>query len=132
MMTDAQRANDARPDSSHDVIDRTLQEPAAMDWMGEHLTDLRRTVAEHRIRKQLLWIGFVGGLLAHVAGYLLGASATSDLVGLLADLLYALGYALWTGVVVVLMVEIIPRAKERQIARAIDAYEATLRAKVGF
>ena len=98
-----------------------------MDWMGEHLTDLRRTVAEHRIRKQVLWIGFVGGLLAHVAGYLLRASAPNDVLELLADLLYTLGFALWTGVVVVMMVEIIPNAKERQIKQALDTYEAAVR-----
>ena len=48
---------------------------------------------------------------------------------LLADLLYTLGFAMWTGVVVVLMVEIIPRVKERQIIRALDAYEAAVRSK---
>jgi len=48
-------------------------------------------------------------------------------VGFLADLLYTLGFALWTGVVVVVVVEIIPRAKERQITRALDSYEAVMR-----
>jgi hypothetical protein len=36
---------------------------------------------------------------------------------------------LWTGVVVALFVEIIPRAKQRQITQALDAYEAALREK---
>jgi hypothetical protein len=44
-----------------------------------------------------------------------------------ADLLYALGWALWTGVVVALFVEVIPKVKQRQIKRALDAYEAALR-----
>ena len=44
----------------------------------------------------------------------------------MADLLYALGWALWTGVVVVVFVEIVPQAKRRQIKRAIDAYEALI------
>jgi hypothetical protein len=46
-----------------------------------------------------------------------------------ADLLYALGWALWTGVVVALFVQIIPEIKQRQIKRWLDAYEATLREK---
>jgi hypothetical protein len=41
-----------------------------------------------------------------------------------------LGWALWTGVIVALFVEVIPRAKQRQIRRALDAYEAALRHKV--
>jgi hypothetical protein len=45
------------------------------------------------------------------------------------DLLYALGWALWTGVVVVLFVQIIPEIKRRQIKRWLDDYEATLREK---
>jgi hypothetical protein len=48
---------------------------------------------------------------------------------LLADLLYALGYALWTGVVVVVLVQIVPEVKRRQIKRWVDTYEATRREK---
>jgi hypothetical protein len=40
-----------------------------------------------------------------------------------ADLLYALGWALWTGAVLVVYVQI-PRAKKRQYKRALDACEA--------
>jgi hypothetical protein len=40
---------------------------------------------------------------------------------------YTLGWALWSGVVVVALVEIIPAAKDRQISRALDVYEAALR-----
>ena len=47
----------------------------------------------------------------------------------MADLPYALGWALWTGVVVVLFVQIIPEIKRRQIKRWLDAYEATLAEK---
>ena len=45
------------------------------------------------------------------SGYLLKATVSTEPLALLADLLYALGYSLWTGVVVVLLVEIIPIAK---------------------
>jgi hypothetical protein len=71
----------------------------------------------------------VVGLAAHVGGYLLRSSATTEPLGLLADLLYALGWALWTGVVVVVFVQIFPEAKRRQIMRGLDAYEAALRDK---
>jgi hypothetical protein len=43
-----------------------------------------------------------------------------------ADLLYALGWALWTGVIVVIFVQIWPEAKRRQYKQALDAYEAAL------
>jgi hypothetical protein len=46
-----------------------------------------------------------------------------------ADLLYSLGFALWTGVVVVLFVQIWPEAKRRQLKQWLDAYEEALREK---
>jgi hypothetical protein len=98
-------------------------------WMRGHLTQLRQTVSGQRIVLQSLGIGFVVGLAAYVGGYALKASATTEPLKLVGDLLYALGWALWTGVVVALFVEIIPRAKQRQINQALDAYEATLREK---
>jgi hypothetical protein len=60
---------------------------------------------------------------------MLRSSATTEPFGLLGDLLYTLGWALWTGVVVVVLVQLFPEAKERQIMRALDAYEAGLRDK---
>jgi hypothetical protein len=98
-------------------------------WIGGHLSELRRSVSEHRVRRQTLWGGLVLGLAVHVAGFLLKESAPGEPIAVLADLLYALGFALWTGVVVVALVEIIPRAKERQISRYLDAYEAALRSR---
>jgi hypothetical protein len=106
-----------------------MRDPHAERWMSEHMAELRRTVTDRRIRTQALVVGFVVGLASHVAGYLLRSAETAEPFGLLADLLYALGLALWTGVVLVLMVEVIPRAKERQIQRALDAYEAAARDK---
>jgi hypothetical protein len=93
------------------------------------MAQLRESVFGQRIALQSLGIGFVLGLAAYVGGYALKASATTEPLKLVADLLYALGWALWTGVVVALFVEIIPRAKQRQIKRALDAYEAALREK---
>jgi hypothetical protein len=126
-MTDELGANESGTTPSPDDADPRLLDPRVRPWMEEHLAEMRRSVSEHRFRSQVLWTGLVAGLAAHVAGYLLRASAPNDLVGLLADLLYTLGFAMWTGVVVVLMVEIIPRAKEQQILRALDAYEAAVR-----
>jgi hypothetical protein len=47
----------------------------------------------------------------------------------LADLLHAFGWSLWTGVVVVVFIQIIPQAKRNQIRRAVEAYEAVRRDK---
>jgi hypothetical protein len=60
---------------------------------------------------------------------MLKVSATTEPFQLLADLLYALGWALWTGVIVSLFVEVIPRVKQRQIKQALDVYEAALAEK---
>ena len=98
-------------------------------WMQEHMTQLRQSVSGQRMVLQSLGIGFVLGLAAYVGGYALKASATTEPLKLVADLLYALGWALWTGVVVALFVEVIPRVKQRQFKQALDAYEAALREK---
>jgi hypothetical protein len=98
-------------------------------WMEEHLTELRQSVSGQRILYRGLVISFVVGLAAHVGGYALLSSVPSGLLGLLADLLHALGWPLWTSVVVAVFVEIIPEAKRRQIKRALDAYEALRRDK---
>jgi hypothetical protein len=81
--------------------------------IGAYLPELRRSVAGQRILYTSLTIGFVVGLAAHVGGYLLRSSVTTAPLGLMADLLYALGWALWTGVVVVVFVQIFPEAKRR-------------------
>jgi hypothetical protein len=93
------------------------------------MTQLRESVFGQRLALQSLGIGFVLGLAAYVGGYMLKVSATTEPWKLVAELLYALGLALWTGVIVALFVEVIPRAKRRQIKRSLDAYEAALRQK---
>ena len=98
-------------------------------WAREHMTQLRQSVSGQRIMLWSLGIGFVLGLAVYVGGYALKASVTTEPFKLVADLLYALGWALWTGVVVALFVEVIPRAKQRQIKRALDAYEMALHEK---
>jgi hypothetical protein len=71
----------------------------------------------------------VVGLAAQIVGFLLKTSVTTEPLLLVADLLYALGWSLWTGVVVVFFVQIWPEAKRRQLERWLDAYEAARREK---
>jgi hypothetical protein len=96
-------------------------------WMEEHLPELRRSAYGQRLLYQSLGVGFVVGLAAHVGGYLLRSSVTTELLGLVADLLYALGYALWTGVVVVVFFQVVPEVKRRQIKRWLEHYESAQR-----
>jgi uncharacterized membrane protein YccC len=98
-------------------------------WMGEHLTEMRRSAYGQRLLYQSLAVGFVVGLAAQIVGYLLRPSPPTEPLALVADLLYAFGWALWTGVVVVVVVfvQIVPEAKRRQIKRWLDDYETTLR-----
>jgi hypothetical protein len=98
-------------------------------WVGENLPRVRRSVSGQRFLYWSLGIGLVVGLAAHVGGYLLRSEVTTELLGLVADLLYALGYALWTGVVVAVFVQVIPEAKRRQFKQVLDAYEAAQREK---
>jgi hypothetical protein len=107
-------------------LDPRLAEPQARAWLEEHLPELRRSAYGQRVLYQSLGVGFVVGLAAHVGGYLLRSSVTTELLGLVADLLYALGYALWTGVVVVVFFQVVPELKRRQIRRWLEAYQATL------
>src|SRR5262245_11986738 len=100
-----------------------------LEWMEEHITELRQSVSGQRILYESLAISFVVGLAAHIGGYVLLASLPREPLGLLADLLHALGWSLWTGVVVAVFVQVIPEAKRRQIRRALDEYEALQREK---
>jgi hypothetical protein len=106
------------------AIDPEMRNPYYLDWMAENVADMRRLVSGQRILYGSLAIGFVVGLVLQIVGYAVKASEPQEPLGLVADLLYALGWALWTGVVVAVFVEIVPRVKRRQIRQAIDAYEA--------
>jgi hypothetical protein len=113
--------------SAEEDLHLQLDDPAVQAWFSEHLPQLRRSAFGHRILYRVLGIGFVIGLAAHIGGYALRSSSPEEPLALVADLLYALGYALWTGVVLVLFVQVIPEVKRRQIKQAVEAYEATLR-----
>jgi tetratricopeptide (TPR) repeat protein len=97
---------------------------ALFAWVGENLTLVRRSASGQRILYWSLGIGFVVGLAAHVGGFLLKTSTTTEPLLLVGDLLYTLGWALWTGAVVVVFTQIYPEAKRRQFKQALDAYEA--------
>jgi hypothetical protein len=82
---------------------------ASLEWVGENLTEVRRAAFGQRILYWSLGIGFMVGLAADVGGYLIKSSTTTgSFVGLVGDLLYTFGWALWTGVVVVVFLQIIP------------------------
>jgi hypothetical protein len=102
-----------------------------LTWVGENLPYVRRTAVGQRPVYWILGTGLAVGLAAYVAGFLLKSSATTEPLELVADLLYTFGWALWTGVVVVLFLQIIPEAKRRQFKLALDAYEAALREETG-
>jgi hypothetical protein len=106
-----------------------VDDPRASAWMEAHLPEFRQQASGQRPLYWILGIGFVVGLAVHVGGYLLRSSATTELLELVADLLYSLGFALWTGVVVALFVQIWPEAKRRQLERWLEAYEAARREK---
>ncbi len=126
-----ERAEGAPRPFTDGELDPRLYDPRVSErvWMEGHRPELQRSVSGQRLLYQSLGIGFVVGLAAHVSGYLLKSSVTTEPLGLLADLLYALGLALWTGVVVVLFAQVLPEVKRRQIKRWLDAHEATLHEK---
>ena len=121
-MTENQERNDIRD---------LFTDERTVEWMDEHLPELKQSVSGPRLLYQSLVVGFVVGLAAHIGGYVLLSSVPREPLGLLADLLHALGWSLWTGVVVAVFVEVIPEAKRRQIKRAVDAYEALRRKQAG-
>ena len=127
--TDADGAPHAFPDGEraeeHDPF-RGLEEPerrAALEWIGENLPLMRRSAFGQRLLYQSLGVAFVLGLVAQVGGYVLRSGASAEPLGLVADLLYALGWSLWTGVVVTVFVQVIPEWKRRQFKWALDAYQ---------
>jgi hypothetical protein len=116
-------------DEGSKVVPPWFSDERALEWMAEHLPELRQSASGQRILYQSLAISFVVGLCAHIGGYVLLSLVPSGLLGLLADLLHALGWSLWTGVVVVVFIQVIPEAKRRQIRQAVAAYEGLRRDK---
>ena len=103
-----------------------VDDPDTLAWMTEHLPEWRPAgfraaalVLDPRDRLR-------GGPGRSCRRFLLKNSVTTEPLLLVADLLYALGWSLWTGVVVVFFVQIWPEAKRRQLKWSLDAYEAVL------
>jgi hypothetical protein len=106
-----------------------LERRELLTWVGEHLPEVRRTAVGQRPVYWILGLGFVLGMAAYVGGYALRSSETTEPLRFVGDLLYTLGWALWTGVIVVVFLQVLPEAKRRQYKQALDAYEAALRDK---
>lgn len=96
-------------------------------WAAANLPLVRRWVSGQRFLREALIYAFVLGLAAHAGGYMLEAAATGEPVRLLADLLRTLGTTVWTGVILVVFVQILPETRQRWAARRLAAYEAALR-----
>jgi hypothetical protein len=103
----------------------------ALAWVGENLTEVRRTASGQRPIYWILGVALTVGLASYVGGYLIRWSTTAEFLGLVGDLLYTFGWALWTGVVVVVFLQVIPEIKRRQYKEVLDAYEASLREEAG-
>ena len=96
-------------------------------WAAANLPMLHGWVSGQKFLRDALVLVFVLGLTVHIAGYLLIITANGDPVSLLADLLSTLGTTLWTGVVLVVFLEILPDARRRWMSHRLEAYEAALR-----
>jgi hypothetical protein len=96
---------------------------ALHSWMREHQPELQRAAYGDRLLYQSLGFCLGLGLVVYVGGYLLRSSITTEPLSFLGDLLYTLGYALWTGAVVVAMLEVVPKVKRRQVREMLQAYE---------
>ena len=130
MTEESEAKSDPRPFTNEArALGIDLDNPDTLAWMREHLPEFRQQVSGQRPLYWILGIGFVAGLAADIVGFLLKTSVTTEPLLLVADLLYALGWSLWTGVVVVFFVQIWPEAKRRQLKRWLDTYEAALREK---
>lgn len=126
-MQQQNRADPPRP--ADETLDPWLRERDAMAWFETHLPELRREVSGQRILYEYLAVAVVVGLAAHASGYVLRLGLTAEPLGLLADLLYTFGWALWTGAVVVVFTQLLPEAKRREVRRLIEAVEALRRDK---
>jgi hypothetical protein len=113
------------PPPTDDEIAAMLDDPDARAWFEAHLPDLRKDAYGQRFLYFTLAITFVVGLAAYVIGYWLRTLAPAEPFGLLADMVYTFGFALWTAAVIVVLLEVVPEVKRRQVRRALDAYEAT-------
>ena len=87
-------------------------------WLAEHLDEAQGWKNEDQILRRALITTFVLGLGIHVLGFAIGAGvfgpADALAASLAADLLANFGLALWTAAVIVLFLEVWPRATARR------------------
>jgi hypothetical protein len=129
-MTEGSGSKMETPPATDPALDPSPRDPRYLDWMSQNATRLRRAVSGPHFVYWSLAIAFAVGMASYVSGYFLRSLAPKEPFALLADLLYALGWALWTGVVVVLFVEVVPEVKRRQIQRALEDYDAAVAERV--
>jgi hypothetical protein len=98
-----------------------------LDVIGDHVAELKPWLSGERLLRRFLMIGFGLGLVAHVGGYVLRGFITTEPFQLFADLLYGFGLSMWTGIVVVVFVQVFPQSTRRDLERMIDAYEVSKR-----
>jgi len=73
-------------DSGHDLFGLEGQDrQAILDWVGEHLAQVRRSVYDQRLLHWSLGIAFVVGLAVYVGGYALRSSVTTEPLELVGD-----------------------------------------------
>jgi hypothetical protein len=96
---------------------------ALYSWMREHRPELQRAAYGDRLLYQALGFCVGLGMVAYIGGYVLRSSITGEPLLFLGDLLYTLGYALWTGAVVVALLEVVPKVKRRQVREMLRTYE---------
>jgi hypothetical protein len=102
-----------------------------LTWVGEHLPELQRSAYGQRSLYLALGISLAVGLVAYTGGYAIKTSVTTEPLAFVGDLLYTLGWALWTGVVVAVYLQIIPAVKQRGYKRLLAEYEAARRDDAG-
>jgi hypothetical protein len=107
--------------------DRYTFNDEELAWMAEHAMEVETRFAGPHFLYVSLVVALLLGLATHISGYVLRSLALSEPAGLGAELLYAVGWALWTGVVVFVFAEVIPEAKRRQVSRYLGDYEAAKR-----
>src|SRR5262245_23067458 len=88
-----------------------LERRITLDWVSDHLPEVRASAYGRRSLYWALGVGFVVGFAAYAGGYALRSSVTSEPLAFVGDLLYTLGWALWTGAVVVMFLQVIPEVK---------------------
>jgi hypothetical protein len=104
-----------------------------LDWVAGHLD---ATVGWARNPPVVRWtlVAALGlGLVSHVVGFAIASNEVALQAGwpedLLAELLISLGIALWTSVVIVFLLEVVPDWQSRQAARWSQAALAELQAR---